>query len=78
MTVITIRNVPDDLNDTIKARARERGVSVQQLLLQELVALAERSPLEDRLRDALASLPVHDVPRERFEAALDAAREDHR
>ena len=37
MTVITIRNVPDELNERLKLRARERGQSLQQFLPSVLI-----------------------------------------
>ena len=39
MTVITIRNVPEDLNDALKARAAEQGQSLQQFLLRRLAEI---------------------------------------
>ena len=74
MTVLTIRNVPDELNDRLKARASEHGQSVQQFVLRGLWRLAEESPLEQRLEDLLADLPAVTVPRPKLLEAIDEAR----
>jgi plasmid stability protein len=87
MTVITIRNVPEDVNEKLKKRASERGQSLQQFLLRELVEVAERSPLEQRWAEILDGLPrvettkeeivklIHDGRRERDESIARAIRE---
>lgn len=74
MTVITIRNVPDELNKLLKARASERGQSLQQFLLAELRDVAERSPLEVRLREVLEPLSPLTVSTGDIVAALETAR----
>ena len=51
MTMIQIRNVPEELHRRLKARAAMAGVSLSDLLLQEIKAVAERPTLEEmRLR----------------------------
>jgi plasmid stability protein len=87
MTVITIRNVPEDVNEKLKKRAGERGQSLQQFLLRELAEVAERSPLEQRLREVIEQSPkmditkeeivelIHDGRRERDESIARAIRE---
>lgn len=74
MTVLTIRDVPDQLNDLLKARAKEQGQSVQQFVLRGLWRLAEESPLEQRLADFLADLPDVTVSRSRLLESIDEAR----
>lgn len=69
MTVLTIRNVPDELNARLKARAQEHGQSVQQFLLRGLWRLAEESPLEQRLHEALMQAPIVDIPVEEIDAS---------
>ena len=76
MTVITIRNVPEDLNERLKSRARERGQSLQQFLLRELSDVAARSPLEARLREVLAGTRPHPVDPAAVLTALEAGRSD--
>ncbi len=45
--MIQVRNVPDQLHRRLKARAAERGVSLSDLILDELRQVAERiSPQE--------------------------------
>lgn len=79
MTVITIRNVPDDLSATLRHRAADRGQSLQQFLLRELTAIAERSPVEDALRHVLA-LHLADAPTDvdtaEIVSAIEQAREE--
>lgn len=76
MTVITIRNVPDELNERLKARATERGQSLQQFLLAELKDVAERSPLEVRLREMLEPLSPLNVSTSDIVSALETSRAD--
>lgn len=49
---IQIRNVPEDLHRTLKARAALAGMSLSDYLLQEARKLAERATL-DELRQRL-------------------------
>ena len=76
MTVITVRNVPEELNARLKERASERGQSLQQFLLAELRDVAERSPLEVRLREALGPLSPLSVSSADIVDALEAARQE--
>lgn len=52
-TMIQIRNVPDELHRRLKARAALAGLSLSDLLLNEIRAVAER-PTLDELRARLA------------------------
>ena len=45
-TQITIRNVPEDVRDQLKARAASRGQSMQEYLRSELERLAAKPTLE--------------------------------
>lgn len=58
MTVITIRNVPEELNEALKARAKEQGQSLQQFVLRQL-ELAGSSPAlnQQRWADFIARTP---------------------
>jgi len=49
---IQIRNVPDDVHRTLKARAAAAGVSLSEYLLAEVVRVAERPPVADVLSRA--------------------------
>lgn len=51
--MIQIRNVPDKLHRTLKARAAMAGMSLSEYLLKEMRAIAERPSLE-QLRQRLA------------------------
>lgn len=76
MTVITIRDVSDETNTKLKARAANHGLSVQQFLHREIERLANESTIEERLRDVLAMAPAPQVSREQFRAAMDQFRRE--
>lgn len=54
MSMIQIRNVPEGLHRRLKARAAMSGMSLSDLLLQEIAELADR-PTLDELRARLAA-----------------------
>jgi plasmid stability protein len=76
MTVITIRNVPEDVNTKLKQRAAERGQSLQQFLLRELSEAADRSPLEQRLREVIEQSPKLNVTSEQIVEAIESGRRE--
>lgn len=49
---IQIRNVPDPVHTTLRARATAAGVSLSDYALAELERVAERPPVSDVLRRA--------------------------
>lgn len=49
---IQIRNVPDPVHKTLRARASAAGLSLSDYLLQEIVRVAERPPVADVLARA--------------------------
>ena len=51
---IQIRNVPDDVHRTLRARAAAAGQSLSDYLLGELTRVAERPPVADVLARAEA------------------------
>lgn len=53
--MIQIRNVPEALHRRLKARAATMGLSLSDLLLREIAAVAERPTIDD-LRARLAAL----------------------
>ena len=56
MKMIQIRNVPDDLHRTLKARAAEEGVSLSDYLLK-MAERAAREPTPEELQERLRRLP---------------------
>jgi plasmid stability protein len=44
---IQIRNVPDDVHRTLKARAAKAGMSLSEYLLRDVVDIAQRPTLEE-------------------------------
>jgi plasmid stability protein len=51
---VQIRDVPDDIHRTLRARAAAAGVSLSAYLLAELTRVAERPPVADVLARAAA------------------------
>jgi hypothetical protein len=47
-----LRDVPDDIRRTLRARAAAAGVSLSDYLRREVVRLAERPPIADVLQRA--------------------------
>lgn len=46
---IQIRNVPDDIHRTLRARAAANGQSLSEYLLADITRLADRPPIGDVL-----------------------------
>jgi plasmid stability protein len=65
MKMIQIRNVPDELHRTLKARAARGGMSLSDYLLAQLAGLAER-PTTEEVLERIARRP-------RAELDVDAA-----
>lgn len=57
-TMIQIKNVPDRVHRTLKARAAQAGMSLSDYLLREISAVAERPTLEDLLARLEARGPI--------------------
>lgn len=66
---VQIRNVPDDLHATLKARAARAGMSLSEYLLAEIRQVAEL-PTEEEMWDRLRRL----TPVRTTESAADAIR----
>ena len=56
--MIQIRNVPDDLHRTLKARAASEGMSLSDYLLRELRQLADQPTLSEFLERLRQREPV--------------------
>ena len=69
--MIQLRNVPDDLHRTLKARAALTGMSLSDYLISEIRLIAER-PTPDELRRRLKSREPFEPP----ETAAEAVREE--
>jgi antitoxin FitA len=48
-TTITIRHVPDEVRNELAARAARSGRSLQEYMLNELVRLSSKPPVDDLL-----------------------------
>jgi len=83
MAHIQIRNVPEDVHGTLKARAAARGMSLSEYLLEQVTDTARLPTLEEHVARVRRRPMVHmDVPaseliheaREERERELDARR----
>lgn len=61
MTMIQVRNVPEELHRSLKAKAALAGLSLSDFILNELRALAERPSLEE-LVARIAAREAPDLP----------------
>ena len=52
--MLQVRNVPDDIHRTLRARAAAAGVSLSDYLLTEIVRVAERPLVVDVLTRAVS------------------------
>jgi plasmid stability protein len=59
MVAITIRNVPDEIRDSLAARAKRVGQSMQEYLLSELAELAARKTVNSWLDDVRAHVEAN-------------------
>ncbi len=80
---IQIRNVPDDVHRTLKARAATKGMSLSEYLLAEVTELAERPSLEELVarirsrpmsRSTVSGAELIRQAREEREREIDARR----
>jgi plasmid stability protein len=58
MTMIQVRNVPDDLHRSLKERAAREGTTLSDLILRELPRLARRPSPEELLERIRSREPV--------------------
>jgi plasmid stability protein len=56
--MVQVRNVPEDLHRTLKARAALAGMSLSEYLLRELTRLSERPTREEMRRRLEQREPV--------------------
>ena len=62
MTMIQIRNVPEELHRTLKERAAREGTTLSELILRELPRLARRPSPEELLERIRNREPVSGPP----------------
>ncbi|MFN8151065.1 MAG: hypothetical protein U0R24_08065 [Solirubrobacterales bacterium] len=56
--MIQIRNVPDDLHRTLKARAARQGMTLSDMLLREIAAVAEKPTLAEWVEQVRSDPPI--------------------
>jgi plasmid stability protein len=80
---IQIRNVPEDVHRTLKARAAKKGMSLSEYLLAQVTELAERPTLEEMaarirsrpmIRSEISAAELIREAREERERGRDARR----
>jgi len=74
MTLIQVRNVPEDVHRKLKERAAREGRSLSDLVLEELLRVAER-PTRAEILERLASLPPADYEGETAAESVRAERD---
>lgn len=62
MSMIQIRNVPEDLHRKLKARAVLEGKSLSDYLLDEMRRIAERPTLAEMLKRLEQRSPTNPIP----------------
>ncbi len=77
MAMLQVRNVPDDVYETLKERARARGVSVSEYVREMLARDARFVPLDRFLADVRKAPPAPpSVAREIQQALRDVRDKD--
>ena len=73
--MIQVRNVPDDVHRTLKARAAQAGMSLSEYLLADLRKLAERPTPEEIGERLRRRRPVYlgDAPAKAIRRSRDAS-----
>lgn len=59
MTTLTIRHVPEEVRNTLAARAARSGRSLQEYMLREVTKLAAKPPLDQWVDEAGGLTAVH-------------------
>ena len=62
MSMIQIRNVPDDLHRALKVRAAKEGVTLSELILRELPRIAHSPSIEEIYARIKSREPVPEHP----------------
>lgn len=75
MGLVQIRNVPDDVHRTLKARAAQDGVSLSDYLLREVERLAAR-PTPNELTALIATRGPLGIATDDILAARDEGRRE--
>ena len=72
--MIQIRNVPDDLHRTLKARAAREGMTLSNYLLSEIEQIAKKPTMKEWLEKVSRDEPVEvdEPPREIIRRLRDA------
>jgi plasmid stability protein len=76
MTVITVRDVPDEVRDELAARAARGGMSMQEYLRAHLIDLTGRPSASDALAQVRARARTY--PRLTWADLVDGIDEDRR
>ena len=74
MSLIQIRNVPEEVHRILKERAAREGKTLSDLALAELTRSVQR-PTRSELLERIASLPARDYQGETAEESVRAERD---
>jgi plasmid stability protein len=61
MSMIQIRNVPDDLHRALKARAAKEGTTLSELIMRELPRIANQPSMKEVLARIRSREPVRGI-----------------
>jgi plasmid stability protein len=56
--MIQVRDVPDEVHGTLKARAAREGMSLSDFIKRELERVAERPTMQEWLQRAIEAKPI--------------------
>ena len=73
--MIQIRNVPDELHRTLKARAARAGMTLSDYLLSEIEQIAEKPTLKELMERLALQEPIELDEEHRPEAIIRRARD---
>ena len=75
MSLIQVRNVPEDVHRRLKERAAREGRTLSDLVLDELRRAAAR-PTNEEMLERLAALPPHEYAGETAAESVRAERDE--
>ena len=78
MATIQIRELPEDVYETIRRRARAAGQSIQSYMRDQVIELASRRTKEEAWAAVESALAAEDSPGSSMEGILDDLAHDRR
>jgi plasmid stability protein len=78
MATIQIRDIPDDVYEIIRRRAKAGGQSIQAYMLAELTAAARRRSKQEALAETREAMAAENSPGSTMDSVLDALQDGRR